>query len=281
MQPLGEKAVVKVQGATISGCSIVNDKAKSYVEMKWGSVQTEAISFGLEFASFFCTSDDYKALPIRMLEYVGSTAADTAKELVMIPLKFIEDIGTKCMDWSELVTVYREGENQYVQLPLKEVKAGDRIMTVNGRNEVDFTTVFLVSLHSSSVPVLQLTVQPENASLPAFQHRITPPQHMYVNRDGQQFHIASFEVRPGDKLYYVPSQRSIAAEFAVVTSVEPMRIEGLAHIWTDSMSHCANGLLTSTMVEGDWRVKHWLVAASYRVHHAIPAMLYQAYRDWR
>lgn len=94
-------------------------------------------------------------------------------------------------------------------------------------------------------------------------------------KKAENLFLPAGKVTVGDKLAYAQTPRS-NIEVATVINIKKGSVEGLSHIWTTSTSHCTNGLLTSSMIEGDPGLfgHAWLTIA-YKLNPQLPTFLWK------
>jgi hypothetical protein len=120
--------------------------------------------------------------------------------------------------------------------------------------------------------LLELTGVAKNGQV--IRHRLVGAHMLQIFRHGQPKLIPTREVQVGDGMVYVAGP-GLTVEFVAVRSIEPRFAEGLVHIWTTALSHCANGIATSTRVEGDYGLLgHLLGTLLYHVHPRLPTIFY-------
>ena len=187
-----DRAVVDLNGATIETCKIIEKAGTKTVEVVWGETASNAVKFGLKLTEFVCSSSDYKTLPMKAIKAVKETVSVVAEAVIMVPLDIISSVvatvtgedtsrpGTICIDWNERASVYREG--QYIDLPLKDVRVGDNIMTLTPDLKPVFTPVMIVTHHAGSLfKVVQITASLQSGE--SVQHRLVSSHYMYFFRD--------------------------------------------------------------------------------------------------
>ena len=183
--------------------------------------------------------------------------------------------GTKssCLDWHELAYIRSSSGFQRVQL--KDIQVGDLIMTANDDLTTRFVPVMIVALHprSEGVPLLELTAVAKNGQL--IRHRLVGKHMLPIYRHGRPELLPASQVQVGDQMVYVAAPES-AVELLSVHNIERGTAEGLAHIWTTAGSHCANGVVTSTRVEGDYGlVAQMMSLILYHLHPQLPGAVYR------
>lgn len=86
-----------VQGFTIDTCSILMDAGVKYMQVNYGSLASNSLSFSMKVLSMTCTSNDLQTLAVKVL----SSYADEAQKVIMVKI-----IKIVCSFLLILLTIY-------------------------------------------------------------------------------------------------------------------------------------------------------------------------------
>jgi len=180
-----------------------------------------------------------------------------------------------CIDWNEIVSIKRNGV--LYDVPLKNVKIGDLVMSLNENNQVDYVPIIMLTNHTEKTySVFKLIAQSQSGEI--FTQQIVGKHFIPIfNENGfsNSRLVAVHNIKRGDHLQ-IFNRHTQATELATITEISQSYVEGVIHIWTTSLNHFANGVLTSCQTEGDYgAIAHIMAAKCYEIHHDLPRIIFE------
>lgn len=275
--------IYNIMGFSINTCSIITDAGVKYVKITYGNLASTALSFSMKLLSMTCSSGVLQTLAVKVLSLVSAV-----EQVIMLPFILAENLvsnvtissSSKCVDWDSKVFIL-ENETPK-EIKAKELKVNDKIMTINNEGKVEFVEVIMHTLHpgkNANKEVLQILAARESGEQAEL--KIVPDHILPIQREknGEILFLPAGKVIVGDKLSYAKTPDSIEEKVTVV-EIKEGSVEGLSHIWTTSTTHCTNGILTSSMIEGDPGLfgHAWLTIA-YKLNRQLPTFLWKLVKD--